>query len=391
MDPERKYHEWYNLVCRILSMTALWPDQERKGIREAMHEIVAIVTAMATFLMLASSLNYCLFHFQNLEQLMRGIGFLGTLVLMSVKIVIIILRRDMIADLIKTLNTMWLEDLKDAVLRPILLRHLKALSTFSYLQTVTVGGAVVGHLIGPITGILYGSFSDATVVYLLPLPVKFLWSESGGTIIYSANYLFSIFVGWACVSIIVGLDGLFCVMVLQITGLLRVVSFRMRNFSSATDFENGFRKCVQRHSVLTRCVDQMQKVYGFTILIQFLVNALVICALIFQASQIEVLTVARTMVYGIYITSKLVQTLMYSWCGELLTHESEQVSHAAYESDWILESVDVKMKRNMAMVIGKRPFVLTACHFASVSFGMFTKIINTAASYYFMLKTVESK
>ncbi|XP_048515272.1 uncharacterized protein LOC105686130 isoform X2 [Athalia rosae] len=329
MDPERKYHEWYNLVCRILSMTALWPDQERKGIREAMHEIVAIVTAMATFLMLASSLNYCLFHFQNLEQLMRGIGFLGTLVLMSVKIVIIILRRDMIADLIKTLNTMWLEDLKDAVLRPILLRHLKALSTFSYLQTVTVGGAVVGHLIGPITGILYGSFSDATVVYLLPLPVKFLWSESGGTIIYSANYLFSIFVGWACVSIIVGLDGLFCVMVLQITGLLRVVSFRMRNFSSATDFENGFRKCVQRHSVLTRCVDQMQK--------------------------------------------------------------SEQVSHAAYESDWILESVDVKMKRNMAMVIGKRPFVLTACHFASVSFGMFTKIINTAASYYFMLKTVESK
>ncbi|XP_034934798.1 uncharacterized protein [Chelonus insularis] len=79
---------------------------------------------------------------------------------------------------------------------------------------------------------------------------------------------------------------------------------------------------------------------------------------------------------------------MYSWSGTHLTMESEEYMNAIYSANWY---GDKHFMTAVVIMLQQKPLILTACNFSNVTIDIFTKILNTTISYYFLLKTLEEK
>ncbi|KAK0073544.1 hypothetical protein PV325_009566 [Microctonus aethiopoides] len=122
-----------------------------------------------------------------------------------------------------------------------------------------------------------------------------------------------------CVS--AGVDSLFTLYGFQMIGQLREMSYRMTHIDKITDDGTIVRECVLQHFTIMRCRDILQKIYGPPILWVMTTNAIVLCNVIFQFSQMTVISISRMTWISAYVALKIIQTFMYAWTGTCLTTE----------------------------------------------------------------------
>lgn len=73
---------------------------------------------------------------------------------------------------------------------------------------------------------------------------------------------------------------------LHLVGELRLLSFRFRNLKSGDNYKRQLKDCIDRHSLLIESKHLMQRVFGFASVWLAVTSAVVICAIIFQSSQV---------------------------------------------------------------------------------------------------------
>lgn len=124
--------------------------------------------------------------------------------------------------------------------------------------------------------------------YRLPFLAKFPWIVpiNGGFLFY-LHFLYHFFIGWCMVFTINSVDSLFGFYAFQISSILRAMSIKLRsNLQSREMFPEMLKMCVQIHRQLFRCSYVLEDIWQLLILRMLLTNACVICALIFEASQV---------------------------------------------------------------------------------------------------------
>lgn len=124
--------------------------------------------------------------------------------------------------------------------------------------------------------------------FILPYPGKYPWWFEGGGAVYYLHYGWEVLAGSYLFCVTSGVDSLFGYYIFQMHVIFRTMSISMRSLDSADDDLSGtiLRDCVFKHRMLARCRDDLQRIYGPIVLWMFLTSAIIMCTLIFQASEV---------------------------------------------------------------------------------------------------------
>nr|QNL15052.1 olfactory receptor 108 [Aulacocentrum confusum] len=188
-------------------------------------------------------------------------------------------------------------------------------------------------------------------------------------------------------------------------GKMREMSHRVMHIDKEKDCRIVIRDCVNQYEILVKCRDLLDQVYGPVILWMMMINGLILCSLMFQISQVrsreylldknlfkvklqmKSLPVEKIALYTTYFITISTETLMYSWSGSILTQEGENYREVLYGANWH-RNKDITIF--VLIMLMQRSMVLTACKFSQVSVNIWTKVLNTAMSYYFLLRAIQN-
>ncbi|XP_044003982.1 odorant receptor 13a-like [Aphidius gifuensis] len=186
-----------------------------------------------------------------------------------------------------------------------------------------------------------------------------------------------------------GVDTLFSFYVFQMTSKLRIMSDEMKNLD-INNYYHTIRDCLINYESLIKCRSIIETIYGPIILWTITTNAVVLCALIFQLSRLDSITIESLLRFLIYSASKITQTFLYGWSGTALTSQSEIFFDAVYSCKWT-DCDKKQLKTSVLLLLCQKPIVIVACSISTVSVDMFIMVLNTSLSYFFLLKTMEEK
>ncbi|XP_026330951.1 odorant receptor 4-like [Hyposmocoma kahamanoa] len=146
-------------------------------------------------------------------------------------------------------------------------------------------------------------------------------------------------------------------------------------------------KLVTWHQDIIKAVGLVEKINSKTTLFNFLCSSFLICLTGFTVTEID----------GMYVVSFVTflgicffQIFFLCLFGDLIEQSSAEVSNAVYESKWNLTSIQHSKELYIIMMRAQKSCKLTAYGFAEVNLTAFTKIMNTAMSYFTLLKTLYS-
>ncbi|XP_034934699.1 uncharacterized protein [Chelonus insularis] len=184
--------------------------------------------------------------------------------------------------------------------------------------------------------------SFVTVIFKVPPKSLTYW------ITYAVQSLANV----PCICWTVSVDTAYTLYIFQMTGLLRGISYYLKNLKNEKDYEATLSQCIDLYVILMKCRDKIQKIFGPIILWTILSNGVVMCSMVFQ-----------------------------------ITH-SENCIDVLSSIDWIGNK---KLASVLLIMLPQQSLKLTACNFSIVSVDMFLKVMNTTISYFFLLQTMDEK
>ncbi|XP_063243676.1 odorant receptor Or2-like isoform X1 [Bacillus rossius redtenbacheri] len=114
-----------------------------------------------------------------------------------------------------------------------------------------------------------------------------------------------------------------------------------------------------------------------------------LCALAYEVSKAPGFNHQMTSA-GSYLMGMVFRLGVYCYYGSEITSESLKVGEALYFSDWL--GAPMAFKQHCVLVIARshRPVRFTAGKFGTLSLDTYSKIINTAYSYFMLLRKMQS-
>lgn len=259
-----------------------------------------------------------------------------------------IIYRKQFYELHSTLELMHNEVLENVQFRPIVLSTINLFRYPAYMVYYLILGTMSLYIFAPIIIIGYEGIKDIQPKhYGLPFLTNFPWINGTPGIIYQIQFLFETQCIWFIVFVTGGVDSSYGFYLFQMIGLFRAMSFECKNaFKSSYEFKNILHNCIKKQVRLLRCRDIIQQIYGPIVLDLMLTNAIVLCALIFQAFQVKnqmllfclicynlnvmksmilfvktEMTAGKMLLFVIYGLLKTIQAFMYSWYGSIVASE----------------------------------------------------------------------
>nr|AXM05129.1 odorant receptor [Campoletis chlorideae] len=383
-DVLEKYKFYEGTLRRALLFTGLWPGSKlkiRHRLLTAYHGIIGIIVACAV-------INFCHRYFANRDRFMKGLALLLAFFTVFLKTTSFIFYRKRLGDLHHSLAGTFKRDLENEELRPILLSPLLWFYRPTILLASSTWASIALCWFRPLIFIAIQRSKGVTILkWILPFSTVYPWPIDPHTWRYPAHYAFEVYSGICLAIFSSSSDALFGFYVFQISAQLRTLSHRVRKLGSSKNYHQEIRECVNRHEILAKCQAHVNQIYGPVVLWLLITNAVIMCALIYQASH---LGFQKAIVVVVYIVMKSVQTLVYGWFGTFLATECDNFREAVYSCDWP-GSGEKRLMKDVSILLMYKPFILSACGVANVSVDMFVNVSNTAMSYFFMLRTLDEQ
>nr|AQN78474.1 olfactory receptor 72 [Meteorus pulchricornis] len=172
-------------------------------------------------------------------------------------------------------------NLKDSVLDGV--ATFRCLS-WAVAAFVFISGNV--YILAPIIFIIYQyAHHVESIKYLLPYPGVYPWPISPNGFLYKCHYIYEIFATFSLFSLTSSIEPLFSLYSFQMIGQMREMTYRLAQIDNTN--ERQLRKCVLQYTTLMKCRNILQKIYGPIILWMMGTNAIILCALIFQLTQVR--------------------------------------------------------------------------------------------------------
>ncbi|XP_076380638.1 uncharacterized protein LOC117217338 [Megalopta genalis] len=233
----------------------------------------------------------------------------------------------------------------------------------------------------------YAGESNATIFYTLPFRAHIFFDYQNNIMIYFILYVYQVPLMYVAMFHIAEVSFI-VTMVLHLCGKFSILCFRIRNVTtkSSSLFQKNIKSVVNQHLELRKMSEILNNSFYLLLLIEY-----VSCSSRLSLSMYVVLTTLNTdpvaaanfVMYTLDVTAYL---YLYSYIGEQLRCESENIGDALYNIEW--QEVTDKDRRVLliCMTNGQKTECLTAGKFYEFSLFGFTKIFKFSMAFFSMLR-----
>ncbi|XP_074102345.1 odorant receptor 13a-like [Cotesia typhae] len=383
---EKKVSEYIiyrEIVKKLLIVVGLWPYDNPNIFYNCLPHIQILVNVFLCFGML----GFVQKNFTNIDLVTKGMSIMISLMSTIIKVACFIANRDDAIQLHKNLDSYFTGLLQDSELSKFILKRFSVVKYLTAIFTFLVTLSCAMRLVIPLNIVIKQLKNDIHPVrYPLLFPSVFPWKVTPDSYIYEIEFAIESFAVVTLCFITLSVDCLFTFYVFQMIGQLREISYCFKNLTEESDSQSILRKCIGQYQILIESRDMLQRLYGPIVLWIMVTNAVIMCTIAFQTTQMESIPVGRGLLIFTWIALKILQTFMYAWSGSCLTLESDECRDSIYACEWYGNK---RLMTSIIIILSQRPLILTACNFSVVSVEIFQMVINTTVSYFFLLQTLE--
>ncbi|XP_045455284.1 odorant receptor 85b-like [Melitaea cinxia] len=143
-----------------------------------------------------------------------------------------------------------------------------------------------------------------------------------------------------------------------------------------------FISIIHQHRALIRLSGDVENMYTFSLLVNFLNSSIIICFCLFCCAFIEKWS---EVTYKLFFVTAIMQTWMLCWYGQQLLDTSTGVAEALYNCGWYLASK--KLKKSILIMIhrSQKRVYITTYGFSIISLESYSTILKTSWSYFTLL------
>ncbi|XP_031763339.2 putative odorant receptor 92a [Galleria mellonella] len=266
---------------------------------------------------------------------------------------------------------------------------------FTYLTSITTGGALLSFMMGPF--LILGVYYYSTGEMLITLPF-FLWYPVDQTKLTNWPFLYIHQVWSATITVfkVFGPDNFFATCSTFINIQFHCLRYDIEKIDVGTKNRNkclidgGFRlqfeQIIQRHKILIRCVNLLESIFAKSTLFNVATSSLIICVTGFNVTTIE--NKILMMPFVSFFLMSMLQVVVLCYYGDKIMQYSMEISDAVYNSQWYL--ADAKVMRDLLFlsIRSRRACKLTAYRFTDLNLNTFGRIMGRSWSYFALLQTV---
>ncbi|THK32874.1 odorant receptor 47a [Diachasma alloeum] len=348
-----EYVAFYQTTKTLLSVAGLWLSGNPGSFYSRLPFLFIIVLSITGF----GILMFVLHHITRIAIVVRGMS-IGT-------------------------------TLSDERMRKLMLAGATTVRRICFIIVFTIGLGVVVFILTPSMSIINQKRHGVQPVkYSLIYPALYPWDPSEYGVLYQIHFIIDILASVSMFCVTCGVDGLFALYIFQMTGQLRIMSYRLTHLNEEENIQIVIKECSQQYQILLKCRDSIEDIFGPLVLWMMGTNAIVLCALMFQLSQMTSISIVRGIFIINYLIMKTVQTYIYTWSGTSLITQSEKYHQAVYDINWLGKRT---IMSSIIIMLNQRPLYLKPFGFSVISMNMFVMILKTTVSYFGLLKAMEKK
>ncbi|NP_001177711.1 odorant receptor 296 [Nasonia vitripennis] len=147
-------------------------------------------------------------------------------------------------------------------------------------------------------------------------------------------------------------------------------------------------RCVRRHQECIRFAETVENIINVLALAQFVISTGLICFAGFQMTTM-LTDRARFTKYASFLNAAVTELFIFSYGGQSLKSESEEVAEGVYSSNWIGSALSSNLR--LIVLRSRKPCTITAGKFYDMSFESFLKVLSSSFSYFTVLLAMEEE
>ncbi|XP_071625922.1 uncharacterized protein [Temnothorax longispinosus] len=187
-----------------------------------------------------------------------------------------------------------------------------------------------------------------------------------------------------------GNDSLFLNITLHMCGQIKILKANFIGFgASSPRVYDRFNALIQRHNYLITLAKELTKSISLVLLTQLFISSILLCIMGFQF--ILALKMHNVVMMGkscMVLCTFLTQLSVYSFVGDYLKSQMEEVGLFIYQSIWY--NLPTKLAKNLIFIIMRTqsPVKLQAGNFIVVNLATYMSILKTSISYLSVLRVM---
>ncbi|XP_050458066.1 odorant receptor 4-like [Cataglyphis hispanica] len=367
-----------------LRVIGVWPDSSYAFLRRAFWMIT--LTIAQTF-----QYRYFVVHVrtEDLSHLMDGLSTTMSYSLLLLKLTIFWIKRRIFYDILMIMARDRSECATDwavcSMSRTIYVSHRSSnLIIGLYSMSVFLYGI----------GVLFAHADeiDDEMNVQLAVPARELFLkmelpfESNASPVYEVVMVTQFFHQLAAATIVGVLNALIVSLILHVGGQIDIMCRGLLEISpddDAFDLRTTVKALIRRHQRIIALSADIETLFSYIALMQFLWNTLVICCLGFLIVTSVGDTQGSTMLIKslfFYVVITL-EAFIFCYAGEYLSAKGRMIGDAAYEAKWYNSSPTQSRILLLLILRSQRKLTITIGKFMDLSLERFTTIIKASASY----------
>uniref|UniRef100_A0A8D8AJS1 Odorant receptor n=1 Tax=Culex pipiens TaxID=7175 RepID=A0A8D8AJS1_CULPI len=327
------------------------------------------------------------FSFLELTFQAPGVGYCSIGLL---KMVVLAVKRDSIAELVQNLRDVWDQSIITVEHKKICENVMKP-AIFNTTLTAVVNFAMgISFTVLPIAEMIYHYALTGRWVRQLPFLIWWPFDPLSGNK-YFLVYPLYIVIGFSGIIIHMAFDCLFCILTAHICMNFRILEHDFENLKSSSDINEtseSVRILVEKHQRLDKFKEAVDGIFRFTLCYNFFVSSIIICIQGFMVTAASGYTLIK---FALFLASFLVELFLLCFYGQDVSESSSKVAQAAYNCSWYNESKKFRQLILQIIMKAQRPLVLMAWKFWPVDIVTFCGILKASWSYFTLLRTVYYK
>ncbi|XP_064212330.1 odorant receptor 4 isoform X3 [Tribolium castaneum] len=199
-------------------------------------------------------------------------------------------------------------------------------------------------------------------------------------------YIYQILTTWIGGMGNISMDTFISGIIMAISSQLSILNNALKNITK----NNELVRCVFHYRIIIKFSDEVIYLFNTCLTTQFIVGVIIVCISMFQMSLVPVLSF-QFVAMLLYQMCILLEIFLWCFYGNEVMLKSDQLTQAAYMSDWTKSPNHFKQNLLFFMTRTQFPLKLYASGYFTLSLETFKAIVKSSWSYFAVLNQVHSR
>nr|WCC57470.1 odorant receptor 13 [Papilio machaon] len=285
----------------------------------------------------------------------------------------------------------------------IIKRRIKTARFVMNAYTMMCVGAVSVGILMPIT----------ENFIILPTNVEYPYIDVYKSPTYYFIYIHHIYYKPATCIIDGVMDTILAAFVASAIGQIEILSFNLRNFKTIAKRREKrqlkrfvsrndqlpddhvkcvLKKCIKHHDAIIRYTTMIESAFSLSSALQFMLSVMVLCLVGINFLSIENYLdhCMQIMWMAVYLTCMLTEVFILCWFGNELILKSLELQNATFDGPWLDIDQATKIYIIIFMERCKRPLLITAGKYFTLSLSTYTNLINWSYKAFAVMRNMKN-